>query len=120
MERMRLITVSDDKDFYPNVYGDVKYVSADGKKKYARGARFRLLGILFALSGLLCWCGISQVIANSVSQSFTNAFGIPALYTTIALVILSGLIVFMKGGTVKVLDKMVPVMGVLYLSLIHI
>ena len=116
MERMRLITVSDDKDFYPNVYGDVKYVSADGKKKYARGARFRLLGILFALSGLLCWCGISQVIANSVSQSFTNAFGIPALYTTIALVILSGLIVFMKGGTVKVLDKMVPVMGVLYIG----
>ena len=116
MERMRLITVSDDKDFYPNVYGDVKYVSADGKKKYARGARFRLLGILFALSGLLCWGGISQVVANSVTQSFTNAFGIPAIYTTVVLVVLSALILFKKGGTVEVLDKVVPIMGVLYIG----
>lgn len=116
MERMRLITVSEDKDFYPGVYGDVKYISADNKKKYARGARFRLLGVLFALSGLLCWCGISQVVANSVTQSFTNAFGIPAIYTTVVLVALSALILFKKGGTVEVLDKVVPVMGVLYIG----
>ena len=37
MERMRLITVADDKDFYPGMYGDVKYVSVDNKKKYVRG-----------------------------------------------------------------------------------
>ena len=55
----------------------------NGKKYYTRGTRFRLLGVLFALSGLLCWAGISQVIANSVSQSFANAFNFPPLYTTI-------------------------------------
>ncbi len=117
MERMRLITVADDKDFYPGMYGDVKYVSVDNKKKYVRGAKFRLLGILFALSGLLCWGGISQVVANSVTQSFSNAFGIPALYTTVALVILSVVILFKKGGTVKALDKIVPVMGILYIGI---
>ena len=26
--------------------------------------------VLFAISGLICWCGISQVISNSVAASF--------------------------------------------------
>lgn len=45
-----------------------------------------LISVLFAISGLICWCGISQVISNSVSSSFENAFQIPPLYTTIVLV----------------------------------
>ena len=117
MERMRLITISSSKDVYPDMYGDIKYTSLDGKNKYADGAKFRLLGILFALSGLLCWGGISQVVANSVTQSFTNAFGIPAIYTTVILVIFSAVILFKKGGTVGVIDKMVPIMGILYIGI---
>ena len=117
MERMRLITISSSKDVYPDMYGDIKYTSLDGKNKYADGAKFRLLGILFALSGLLCWGGISQVVANSVTQSFTNAFGIPAIYTTVILVIFSAVILFKKGGTVRVIDKMVPIMGILYIGI---
>ena len=96
MERMRLITISDSRDVYPDMYGNVKYTSLDGKNKYADGAKFRLLGVLFALSGLLCWGGISQVVANSVTQSFTNAFGIPAIYTTVILVIFSAVILFKR------------------------
>ena len=46
---------------------------------------------LFALSGLICWCGISQVIGNSVSSAFRNAFHIPPLYTTVALVALAAI-----------------------------
>ncbi len=38
---------------------------------------------LFAVSGLICWCGISQVISNSVSEAFSNAFSIPPLVTTL-------------------------------------
>ena len=45
-----------------------------------------IIAILFAISGLICWCGISQVIGNSVSSAFYNAFQIPPLYTTIVLV----------------------------------
>ena len=73
-----------------------------------------VIAILFALSGLICWCGISQVIANSVSSAFYNAFQIPPLYTTILLVVVSAVIVLRKYATVKVLDVVVPVMAVLY------
>ena len=76
--------------------------------------RHSVIAMLFALSGLICWCGISQVIGNSVSSAFDNAFHIPPLYTTIALVILAAVIVLRKHATVKVLDIMVPVMAALY------
>ncbi len=69
---------------------------------------------LFALSGLICWCGISQVIGNSVSSAFQNAFQIPPLYTTIVLVAVAAVIVLRKNATVKVLDIMVPVMATCY------
>ena len=73
-----------------------------------------LPAVLFAISGLICWCGISQVISNSVAASFKNAFSIPPLYTTIVLVILAAIIVLRKNATVKVLDLMVPFMAVCY------
>ena len=38
-----------------------------------------IIAILFALSGLICWGGISQVIGNSVSSAFENAFSISSL-----------------------------------------
>ena len=75
-----------------------------------------LLAVLFALSGLICWCGVSQVIGNSVSSAFENAFHIPPLYTTIALVAFAAVIVLRKHATVKVLDIMVPVDGCLLFS----
>ena len=37
------------------------------------------IAVLFALSGLICWCGISQVIGNSVTAAFHNAFAIPPI-----------------------------------------
>lgn len=74
-----------------------------------------VIAVLFALSGLLCWCGISQVIGNSVSSAFENAFHIPPIYTTAALVVLAAIIVLRKHATVKVLDIMVPIMAVFYL-----
>lgn len=82
-----------------------------------RGSRRKksVLAVLFALSGLLCWCGISQVIGNSVSSALENAFHIPPLYSTIVLVALAAVIVLRKNATVKVLDIMVPIMAALYL-----
>lgn len=76
-----------------------------------------VIAVLFALSGLLCWCGISQVIGNSVSSAFENAFRIPPLYTTILLVLLAAFIVLRKNATVKVLDVIVPVMAGFYFLL---
>ena len=73
-----------------------------------------VIAVLFALSGLICWCGISQVIGNSVSSAFENAFHIPPLFTTIVLVAVSAFIVLRKHATVKVLDVLVPIMAVCY------
>ena len=94
--------------------GPAYYIHRFFENKEGRKKRYVLPAVLFAISGLICWCGISQVISNSVSESFNNAFNIPPLYTTIALVILAAVIVLRKNATVKVLDVLVPVMAVLY------
>lgn len=82
-----------------------------GKKKAKRRS---VIAVLFALSGLICWCGISQVIGNSVSSAFENAFRIPPFYTTAVLVVTAAVIVLRKNATVKVLDVVVPVMAACY------
>jgi len=81
---------------------------------FAKGKRYSVIAILFALSGLLCWCGVSQVISNSVSSAFENAFNIPPIVTTVILVTLAAIIVLRKNATVKVLDVIVPIMAAFY------
>lgn len=80
-----------------------------GKKK-----RWNVIAVLFALSGLLCWSGVSQVIANSVSDAFYQAFHVPAIVSTVILVALSAVIILRKNATVKVLDIVVPIMAAAY------
>ena len=80
-------------------------------------AKRPLIAILFAISGLICWGGISQVIGNSVTSAFDSAFQIPPIYTTVVLVIISAIIVLRKHATVKVLDIIVPIMAGVYFVL---
>ena len=95
--------------------GPAYYIHAFMKRRRGgRMGRKSLVAALFALSGLICWCGISQVIGNSVSSAFEGAFGVKPLYTTIVLVAVSAVIVLRRNATVKVLDKVVPVMAGLY------
>lgn len=86
------------------------FVEQKRKKKTKKSA----LAILFAIFGLICWCGISQVVSNSVTSAFKNAFSIPPIYTTVVLVIIAAVIVLRKNATVKVLDVIVPIMAVVY------
>ena len=79
--------------------------------------RYSLVAVLFALSGLLCWCGVSQVISNSVSSAFYNAFQIPPIVSTVILVAISAVIVLRKNTSVKVLDIVVPIMAVFWFGL---
>ena len=81
-----------------------------------RGSRRKksIVASLFALSGLICWCGISQVTANSISSSFENAFHIPPIYSTVILVAVAAAVVLRKNATVKVLDIIVPIMAACY------
>lgn len=92
----------------PAYYIHHLFIKKDSKRRRS------LIAILFAVSGLICWCGISQVIGNSVSSAFTNAFRIPPIYTTVLLVIIAAVIVLRKNATVKVLDVVVPIMAGLY------
>ncbi len=82
--------------------------------KAKTGRNTSLIAILFALSGLLCWCAISQIVSNSVSEAFYNAFQIPPMITTVIFVVFAAVIVLRKHATVKVLDIMVPIMAVFY------
>ena len=92
----------------PAYYLHALFVPKGSRRKHS------IVASLFALSGLICWCGISQVTSNSISASFENAFHIPPLYSTIALVIVAAIIVLRKNATVRVLDIMVPVMAACY------
>lgn len=92
----------------PAYYLHALFVPNGSRRKHS------VIAVLFALSGLICWCGISQVTSNSISASFENAFHIPPLYSTIALVIVAAVIVLRKNATVRVLDVMVPVMAACY------
>ena len=97
--------------------GPAYYLHTLAERKRGRKLRRSVAACLFAVSGLICWCGISQVISNSVVSSFENAFGIPPLYTTIVLVAIAAVIVLRKNATVKVLDVVVPVMAVCYFAI---
>ena len=87
------------------------------RKRGGAPRRYSILAVLFALSGLICWCGISQVISNSVTSSFKNAFGIPPIYSCLFLVLLAAVIILRKNASVRVLDLLVPIMAGIYIIL---
>ena len=94
--------------------GPAYYLHTLAERKRGRKLRRSVAAGLFAVSGLICWCGISQVISNSVSSAFENAFHIPPLTTTLVLTAIAAVIVLRKNATVKSLDVMVPIMAVCY------
>ena len=115
MDRIRIITKIKREDaFVQDVHREAEYIASDEQTYYTKGCRLSFLGIAFALSGLLCWAGISQVVANSVTSAFKNAFNIPQVTTTVVLVAISALIVLRRNATVKVLDRIVPVVACSY------
>ena len=97
--------------------GPAYYLHALAERRRGKKLRHSVTAALFAVSGLICWCGISQVISNSVSSAFQNAFHIPPLTTTLVLTALAALIVLRKNATVKSLDVMVPIIAVCYFVL---
>lgn len=92
----------------PAYYIHALFIKKGSKRKKS------VVAVLFAVSGLICWCGISQVISNSISSSFENAFHVPPLYSTVVLVVIAAVIVLRKNATVKVLDIVVPIMAACY------
>ena len=83
--------------------GPAYYIHAYVEEKQKKKRNKVVISVLFAISGLICWCGISQVISNSVVSSFKNAFSIPPIYTTVVLVAVAAVIV--------------PIMAVVYFAI---
>ena len=94
--------------------GPAYYLHVLAERRRGKKLKRSVAAALFAVSGLICWCGISQVISNSVSSAFENAFHIPPLTTTLVLTAIAAVIVLRKNATVKSLDVMVPIMAVCY------
>ena len=105
-----------EKDPYYGGYrgGPAYFLHALAQRRSRKPIKKSILAVLFAISGLICWFGISQVIGNSVSSAMANAFSIPPMATAVVLVALSAVIVLRKNATVKVLDVIVPIMAGAY------
>ena len=97
--------------------GPAYYLHVLAERKRGKKLKQSVVAALFAVSGLICCCGISQVISNSVSSAFQNAFHVPPLATTLVLTAIAAVIVLRKNATVKSLDVMVPIMAVCYFVL---
>ena len=97
--------------------GPAYYLHVLAERRRGKKLKRSVVAALFAVSGLICWCGISQVISNSVSSAFENAFHIPPLTTTLVLTAIAAVIVLRKNATVKSLDVMVPIMAVCYFAI---
>ena len=94
--------------------GPAYYIHVLAERKRGKKLRHSIVAVLFAISGLICWCGISQVISNSVSSAFANAFSIPPIVTTVVLVgALGGHRPAQRCHREK-LDVIVPIMAVCY------
>lgn len=84
-----------------------------------KGLNIKWLGVLFVIFAIICWGGVFQVISNSVTESFNTAFGFDTNSTALVLVVLSAGVLFgNRNKIVKVLDKLVPFMAVLYLGIV--
>ncbi|MEG0583739.1 MAG: alanine/glycine:cation symporter family protein [Cetobacterium sp.] len=83
------------------------------------GLGMKKTGVIFVITGIICWGGVLQIVSNSVSESFYVAFNIDPKIMTIFLVILSASVLFGKKDKIaNVLDKIVPIMATLYLVVV--
>lgn len=77
--------------------------------------------VIYAISSVICYIGVTQVMSNSVTESIASAYNIDQKYPAIVLVVIVASIIFGKSKRDKIIDslnKIVPVMAVLYLGVV--
>ncbi len=106
----------------------VKYRDRDRDGNYIGGTPWILkkkygaikAGSIYAVASIICYAGVTQVMANSVSESISSAYNINQKTITIILTIIVALIIFGKGKKDKIiesLNKIVPIMAGLYITI---
>ena len=107
----------------------VRYRTKVGYSEYRGGTPWiiekrlnkKWLGVIYALSSIVCYMGVIQVMSNSVTESINNAYGISIKHIAIGLTMLVGVILFAKSKKdtiIIALNKIVPIMAILYLVVV--
>lgn len=81
----------------------------------------KLPAIIYAISSIICYIGVTQVMSNSVTESASSAYNINPKYIAIILAVIVAAIIFGKSKRDKIIDvlnKIVPVMAALYLGVV--
>ncbi len=96
--------------------GPAYYIHHFMEERQGKKKKHTLIAVLFAISGLICWCGISQVVSNSWQNHSTTPSYSNALYNDRACYCGSSDRT-KEDATVKVLDIVVPIMAVIYFGI---
>lgn len=107
----------------------VKYREQIGRQEYRGGTPWiiekrlkkRWLGVIYAVASVVCYIGVIQVMSNSVTESVNSAYKIDIQKIAIALSVIVALIVFIRGKKdtiIVALNKIVPVMAIMYLLVV--
>lgn len=107
----------------------VKYREQIGRQEYRGGTPWiiekrlkkRWLGVIYAVASIVCYIGVIQVMSNSVTESVNSAYKIDIQKIAIALSVIVALIVFIRGKKdtiIVALNKIVPVMAIMYLLVV--
>mgnify|MGYP003709344047 FL=1 len=102
-----------EKDARGNHVGGPMYYIKNGL-----GEKWKWLGVLFAIFGMLAGFGIGNTIqSNSVADALSSSFNIPKLATGIIIAVLVALVLL--GGIKRigeVAGKLVPIMAIFYVG----
>lgn len=107
----------------------VMYRERVGSQEYRGGTPWiikkrlnkKWLGVIYAVASIICYMGVIQVMSNSVTESINSAYGIGIKSISIGLTAIVALIIFTRGKKdtiIVALNKMVPVMAILYLVVV--
>ena len=107
----------------------VKYREQIGRQEYRGGTPWiiekrlkkRWLVVIYAVASIVCYIGVIQVMSNSVTESVNSAYEIDIQKIAIALSVIVALIVFIRGKKdtiIVALNKIVPVMAIMYLLVV--
>ena len=107
----------------------VKYREQIGRQEYRGGTPWiiekrlkkRWLGVIYAVASIVCYIGVIQVMSNSVTESVNSAYEIDIQKIAITLSVIVALIVFIRGKKdtiIVALNKIVPVMAIMYLLVV--
>nr|WP_307775970.1 sodium:alanine symporter family protein [uncultured Cetobacterium sp.] len=101
-----------EKDEQGNYRGGTPWIL---KNRY----NMKKMGGIFAISSIVCYMGVIQVTANSVTESVVGAYSLDKTWVSIGLALVVAITIFgksKKDRIVTVINKIVPLMAFVYLA----